>query len=227
MNATDTLKVDLTQFNLALSEYVIVCKRKLSEILNKKAFIIIRNTFFRTPKADRANIERDLEVAGYALATSKSGKVRKSKGKFKRGAAILSGTLANRIVNARRGAAGLIGLYGGEMRAATQKLIARRFSAVGSLRSGWVGSMRRLAKVVSGIDVPRGPRVKRPGRAQIAKDGWNPVVEFEYDLNTKRSGGIDPRVVSALQQAFDAEAASMGQYIAEKMNEATRPFNAK
>ena len=226
MSAQFTLKMD--EFNAALRDYMLVCQRELSDILNRKLLFIVQRAWKLTPMANRQTIEGALSVVSYKISMSRK------TGKFKRGQAMTAGMNASRIVNARRAAVGLPGLHGGELSRASRKLISRRLSAVGALRRGWSGAIRKLASAVhTSAESPPGPRVKQPGTSRPAKPGWNPIAEAEYDLTLGRTGlgnqpvgEIDPRVVNALQQSLDAETASMREYIALKMQKATNPFNA-
>ncbi|MGQ0561066.1 MAG: hypothetical protein ACT443_04235 [Gemmatimonadota bacterium] len=226
---TPTVQLDMREFNEALRQYVLVCQRELADILNKKLLFIVAKAWKATPRASRAEIESSLNVVGY--------KVRRSKktGEIKRGSAMLGGGSAvYSIINARRARTGQKGLYGAEMAANARKFVGRRLRAIGALQRGWIGALKKLIAVTrQSEEQPGGPRVKNPGRARPATPGWNPVAEAEYDLALGRSGiagkqdSIDPRVVAALQAAFNTETASMREYIARKMQTATDPFNAR
>jgi hypothetical protein len=227
-----TIKFDDSVFQDVFRKYLTVCKREISEIVNKKMLIIISGAYNRTVKADAAKIESYLGIGGYAIRTGKKGQFLHSKGKLRRGNAFFNAKRIHLIVNSYRGKAKMPGLYGAEMAAESQEFIRRKIGARGTLRRGWVKALQLLIKFVkdkSGSMFYKG-YVKTPSRVSIAKEGWSPVCEVEYRLNIGRSktkSGIDPRVVGALRESMNAEAQSMGEYISRKLNQIDNPLVQK
>jgi hypothetical protein len=83
------------------------------------------------------------------------------------------------IINAARRKAGQEPLSGTDMTKAANKVIAQRRRSVSYHRSGWIGAIRKLAKVKGGPRPVKGVRViGRPkGGATIGKENsWNPFA---------------------------------------------------
>jgi hypothetical protein len=217
-----SMDLDMQQFRLALKQYVTVCKDSLADIINRKLLFVARGAWKRTPIVDRATLENLLGVVGYKVSRSRK------TGQLKRGKAIVGGPLVAMIINAARGRRGEPGLYGKTMQQAAQKLVGSRLRAIGSMRSGWIKGIRTLAATVKESSSLPATRIKNPGAARPARQGWNPVAEITYNVTVRRNGQdiIDPRVETALREAFVAETASMQDYIARKMQEKTNQFNA-
>ncbi len=199
-----TYKVDKTEFTRTLKVYVPLCKKTHAEICNSKALFVARGALRETKKSTKAEIKADL------MAPSDRDP---------------SAPIAALIVNAMRKAAGLIGLYGTDMKQAVAALIKNR--KVASLASGWIWSIKELTPIADTRGAPpldRKPKaVGRPkGYAVPAKDGWSPKATIVNTMAAKwdtRDGAVDV-AGPALQRAFDNEEASMRQYIERKQREA-------
>ena len=207
--------LDMTDFNNALNAYMAVTPHALEEVINKKMLFIARGAMERTPRADRSAIEGALGVVGYKVSLSKK------TGTFKRRKAIVGGSLVYRIINAAQARRHEKGLYGRAMQRAVTKFLGARLRAIGSLKAGWIHPIRIFTAIVKTAfgSAENLPTVKGRGTGKPATAGWNPVAEMTYEI-TERKGGsagdqIDPRVEAALQAAFDAEAASMREYVEE------------
>ena len=219
-----TMKIDDRQFQAALRQYMSISSRTLAEILNKKMLRIAFAAHKKTPKADRAQIEQQLGVVGYKFSKSRK------TGLFKRRKAITaSGALVHRIINARLGRAGKKGLYGKDMKKASQSFLGKRFRVIGTLKAGWLAAIRAFAKATGEAPGVGGIPVKGKSESIIAKDGWNPKAEMAYNVNSFRGqhqAYIDPRVVTALQEGFTDEAQDMQRYCAREMQKVADLFNA-
>ena len=222
------------RFQPALREYMAHTEKDIAEVLNTKLFFIARGASRETPKADRAKYERELGVVSYRAQTYKTnnsrtgavkGQIRRDKsGRAKFQRVFSKGpTLANLIINARKGQAGKPGLAGAAMKSAVGKMLGKRARSVGTLRAGWLGAIRILARAVGqardGVD-GSASRVEGRSRATPARLGWNPRASLEYLVNSfdkDHRPYIDRRVGEALRKAFDAEMRSMREYLARKM----------
>ena len=54
------MQLDTSQFEKAMSEYVKVNRRNMSDIVNAKLFFIARNAVNNTKKSDKAKIKNEL-----------------------------------------------------------------------------------------------------------------------------------------------------------------------
>lgn len=135
------------------------------------------------------------------------------------------------IINARRGAMGLPGLYGGAMRDAIDREYKFRIGAVNFLRAGWLSTVAILAKACG--EKPGANAIQFLSRfgaggpwggATAAQSGWNPTAEF-YNMAFSRHTSTDrgkPLAEEGLTKAIAQETKSMGDYIAKKMEERSR-----
>ncbi len=199
--------LDQSEFDKTLREYIAKVPGDLEKILNRKMYFILRAAWERTPIATREVIEKALNVIGYKLKRSRK------TGKLNRGRAILGASVLNLIVQARRAKAGLPGLYGKAMAAASAKLAGARLRAAGTMRRGWLKSLLAFAGK-SQESVPSdafGARPKGAGEARVAEAGWNPTAEAAFEVAIERGARFDPRLEQAVQSAFDAEEASMAK----------------
>lgn len=221
---------NMPAFQDAMRQYLAQTKRELSEALNQTLFYIARGASRHTPKADRAAYEKELGVKAYQAMTYKRGD-RKGQARVNKKGQIRfqrkmdeGATLANLIVNARLGRAGKPGLYGSAMKSATNKLFGKRARSVGTLKAGWLGAIRALARSVGqarggGVDGASN-RVEGRSRAIPARPGWNPQASLEYLVNSftrEHQPYIDARVKEALRKAFEDETRSKLDHLAKKM----------
>jgi hypothetical protein len=72
-------------------------------------------------------------------------------------------------------------------------------------------------------------RLNRPSDATTARPGPNPTAEIAYRLTIKKKDAeqIDPRVIAALQNAFDAEADDTLRHLASELQKEADKVNAK
>lgn len=205
--------LDHSEFDKTLAEYVAKVPGRLEQIINRKMYFILRKAWELTPIATRETIERQLNIIGYKLRRSRK------TGKISRGRSILGASVLNLIVQARRAKAGLKGLYGKEMAKASSKLAGARLRASGTMRRGWLKPLLAFA-AKSKDSVPSdafGALPKGSGEARPAEAGWSPTAEAAFEVMIEKGARFDPRVEQALQAAFDAEEASMRQYIEEQL----------
>ena len=219
-----TLTIDQSQFQSALQEVVKWSKRELPDLLNRHGKFIALNAYEATPRADRGEVMKELDLRVAKQVTNrKTGKVRNVY------------ALDNRrriagIMYVRAKAAGKALNTYQEYKAGALKYAANRLTAIGTLAAGWIGAVRKLAAASrTGVGNVQWKRHKGIGTAKPAVNGWNPTTEFAYNLQERKPGGfqIDPRCQDALQAAFDREASSMMDYVAKKMQEGADRVNAK
>lgn len=215
---TPTLHIDQTEFQRTLIEYMGRTKRTVAEVINRKAFEIVLEAFRATPRADRGAVTAAL---GATLVSERINK----KGKTVRRYDYSDTRRIVNLVQANRYSKGLPPLTQSEALAKGKG----RIRSIGSLASGWLLPMRRLAASFGLRSSEVGPRVKQKGGATAAKAGWDPVAEFTYTLTENKPAGqqIDPRVVTALQAGFDFATRDMKEYLARKMQEDADRHNSR
>ena len=193
------------QFNTAafeadIRQYAAVKKMELPDAINKKMLFVLRGALRETPKANAGTIKTTLSAPAYM------------KGR----------TVAEAIVLWRNKKNGVSFAARGQLQAAAKKLIDRRGKAVGSLRAGWVKSIKIISAAANETELVEGKsKVKQAGRASPASPSETPVATSTYNLAIrKRNGGfeIDPRVEKALKTAFEKEAASTEAYLLAKLS---------
>jgi len=222
-----TLTVNTTQMEAALREYMKTSRHSIAFVLNRKLFHIARRAYDLTPVAKRDSILRTFNVEQTERVVAKgrhAGKIRRKTN--------YSGLnqSAFRIMNWKRKKSGKATLRGAEALRATKAMVASRLRAVGSLKSGWVGAIVRLKNILNETFLPPFKnRLNNPGTALPARPGPNPVSEVQYRLaiNKRLSAKIDPRVVDALQKAFNAEAADTWRHLTAKLQLDANKVNAK
>jgi hypothetical protein len=224
---SDAVKFDLNteEFQKTLNQYLAFTSRDLPSALNTKMFYIARGASRLTPKANRSSVEQELGVVGYAVKIGKRGKPLMRDGRFKWDKLYSRKvTVANLIINSRKGKAGKKGLYGQEMLAAVVDMIRKRTRSIGTLKAGWLGAIRTFGSAIgqSGDIEQLSSHIKGRTKAKIATPGFSPSCSLEYLTNSytthpEHMGYIDKRVEAALNQAYKDEMASMEKYIIEKM----------
>lgn len=187
------------EFDATWRAYRQVNRRDLAETINTKLFFIARRAVIETPKA----------------------KIPRATNKTK--------AIIGRIINKRRGAKGLKGLYGDAMDVEVQTVLAARKRSVAFLKSGWIPAIKEFEPhVKSKRGVARNDRsAKQVGRAKgtghTAKPGAkvSGVIINAIGDAGRRAGPHNAALIKfgqpALQKAFDHETASMKEYIARKM----------
>lgn len=217
-----SISIDTTEFNAALREYVKVSKRTLGEIINKRAFRLLMRAFELTPRADRSTVMNafGLSVKGF--------KVNKKTGKIRTSYKLDDRRRAYDLLQGSRVARGLAPLSYAKAMGGALSLSVQRVNSIGTLAAGWVGAIRAISGKIR-ESAPKRQKVKPPGTAKPAQEGWNPSAEFAYNATEFKKSGIqlDPRLTPVLQQAFNDEAKDMMQYVAERMQKDADRFNAK
>jgi len=226
------VKWDQSVFNRTLDEYRKVSKRTLQQIINTKAFYVARKAIWFTRKADSNRIKGQLGQFVSVRYTNKKGKTA-----TRRKLALVQGRTVNAplaalIVNKRRGAAGLPGLYGSKMTKAVREMLGARLRSVAFLTAGWLPAVRKLAPFATDKSkAPNDPAAKQIGRpkgdARAAPEGFNPIAEIVNNATTRNDekGALRLYGGPGLQRAFSDEAASMRQYIEDKMRKDAERFN--
>lgn len=211
--------MDTREFDSTMKRYREFSSRTPEKIVNTKAFYIARRAVIETPKADKKDIAADL--GRFIKSGKKQGRLRLAKGRFH------NAPLAALIVNARRGAKGLPGLFGTAMTEAIKVIIGARMRSIAFLKSGWIQSIKAFEPFADKIGAPRTDssakqvgQAKGLGRPAIGQ-GWNAkaVLANLAGENRNNKVALSKYGAPALQRAFDAEALSMRQYIEKKMAE--------
>ncbi len=222
--------VDTSNFKRAFSAYMDATEKELVDIVNKKAAIVAVNATRNTKRASREVIARDigqLVTVNYVNAkTGKAGKRKQLQLSTRKGHAV---PVAYLILNARRAKAGEAALNPKEMQGAARKMLASRLRSVGFLASGWLSALIPLLAVIkdkAGIRLDRS--VKRYGKpkgtASPARLSWNAFATITNTID-KGAGKADAIISRGAQQALDAEAASMDEYVAKKLAKHHDKFN--
>lgn len=200
-----TFHLDTKEFDRTLREYLKVSKRDLATALNTKGFYIARRAVRETPKAK--------------VDTSAAAK-----------------QIMAKAINKARRRSGLKGLFGGLMDAAIKKMIASRRRSVGFLKSGWLPAIKRLEPLAERRGAPgMGPKPRQFGKdfgyATPAREGWKPAVVIANTIgqSEKQEHGeaLQKHGGPALQRAFNAETASMREYLERKLRAAAKRVGIK
>jgi hypothetical protein len=227
MPAGVTLTINTTQMQAALEQYLQQSRHSTAFVINRKLFFIAKRAYDLTPIAKRERIQETFSVT----QTERTVKRGRFAGKIRR-VTNYSGLnkSAFAIMNWKRRKKGLPALRGAEALKAAKGMVASRLRAIGSLKSGWVGAILRLRRIVADAFVPAFKnKLQNPGAATPARKGPNPTAEIAYRLAIKKKSGekIDPRVIAALQQAFNDEAADTLRHLAERLQQDANKVNAK
>jgi hypothetical protein len=215
--------VNMGDFQRTLNQYLAISSRELPKALNSKMFFIARGASRLSPKANRADIERQLGVTGYKVKIGKKGKPLMRNGKPRWDRQFTSdSTVANLVINARLGRAGKPGLYGWRMKQAVSEMVNKRVRSIGTIKAGWLNAIRKFGAAVGEASFKElsAWRLRGGSRARVAKSGFTPVAELEYLVNSftaEHQQYIDGRTKAALAQAYSDEMRSMEKYIIEKM----------
>jgi hypothetical protein len=225
-----TFNIDMREFNQALDRYMDVTTRSLPDVLNKKALYIARGALRRTPSTEKGAITSSLgqiihKKSGVELKLRKGGEVYSNLGSKEANA-----PMAALIINARRGRADHPGLYGQEMTQAIEALIAARNRSRAFLKSGWIPAIRTLSPLVKdsyGFDGANGRAVqvnRAKGMAVPARAGFDcqAIIENSASGDHETNQALHKYGRPALQEAFNAEAASMNRLVADRQYEEAR-----
>ena len=218
-----TLEIDQREFHAALKQYIAVTRHSIAYALNKKAFFIAREAAKDTPVATREAIQSVFNVSQTEKVNKKGKTIRKINFSDMNSSAYA-------LLQWHQKKKGKPPVPRSEVKKAAQRFVANRLRAVGSLKSGWkrtVLILQRAVKESWGFD--SSANVKQQGFAKPATEGFSPDVTFGYRVTEKKKGTkrIDPRVVAALQAAFNAETANMKQYLESYLQKDADKVNAK
>lgn len=227
--------VNVPQFTKALRKVAALTNQELHKFINRKMFFVTVEAKKQTPVVSRAQIEQELGVKGYRLEYGKRGGIL-ARSKKQRGynAVTNSTSLVHLIINARRGEAKQKGLYGGAMRTAVGKFLAKRFRSVGTLRGGWQGALRTLGRAVGLSGYNGGASIKTGVRGRstvkLARPGWNPTATVVYNTNSfdkDHRPYIDARLGRAMANGFSKETANMNRHLASDLAKTYRRNGVK
>ncbi len=208
-----TLTIDTRQMQAALAQVLERTRHSAAYVINKKLFYIAKRAYDATPIAKRQSILETFNISQRERTVKKG----KHAGRIRRTTNYAGlNRSAFAIMNWHRKKKGKPTLRGVEALNAARRMVAFRLRAVGSLRSGWVGAIVRLRNFLKeNVFLDVATTVKRKGTAIPARETVNPVAEVRYRLAIRKAGGekIDPRVIAALQNAFNAEAADTWRHL--------------
>jgi len=237
-----SMRIDMTEFNAALREYIPTTKKELPDIMNERLAKVIERTWDAMPPNTPAAVsQKRFEIAQYLsepratyvkLATSgkRKGKFIRSKAKGKQLMRV------HLILQARRAKKGLKGLYGKAMRKASGAFRRKSAASAGFLKSHFLPIIRTL-NLVSKWKIPwwktkgvsRWPGSAGYGKANPAKLGWNPVASFDIQgqVRDDQIGKVQGMFNTALNGAFAAEARELSSHVARKMQRVADRHNAR
>lgn len=220
-------------FDRALAEYMRYTPRTLQSVINTKAYFVARKAIWFTQKADIYRMRAQLGQFVRVNYISRHGKQGSRKILTLVNSSRATAPLAALIINARRGKAGLPGLYGSKMARAIRELLASRMKAVAFIKSGWLPAVRILAphaehKGSPRVDASARQRGRPKGTAKPAQSTWRPTAEIVNLVTAKRDTkmALVKYGSPGLQRAFTDEAASMRDYIERRMRPDASRFNA-
>ena len=212
----------------ALNQQLESSRHSAAFVINRHLFFIAKRAYELTPVAKRQHILETFNV------TQRERVVKKGKhiGKIRRTTNYSGVTRsAYRIMNWKRKQKGLPGAARADALRLVKKMIAGRLRAIGTLRSGWVGAIVKLKEALNEAFEPYIRNVvKQRGTARLARpESKNPTGQIAYRIAVKKKSGeqIDPRVIQALQQAFDAEAADTLRHLSEVLQEGADKVNVR
>ncbi len=224
---TPTFKLDTSQMRTALAQYMARSRHSVAFVINRKLFHIARRAYDGTPIAQRSRILETFNLTQSERTVAKG----RFAGRIRR-ATNYSGLnkSAFAIMNWQRRKKGLPALRGAQALRAAKNMVASRLRAVGSLKSGWIGAIIRLRNLLGeSVALETKVRVRRAGTARPARENMkNMFGEIEYRLVEHKKGGevIDPRVVAALQKAFNEEAKDTMEHLAKELQKEANKVNA-
>ncbi len=213
MNRSE-LRIDGSEFQRALVEYLKLTKKTEAEALNQKAYSVNIVAAGATAKQTAAGISA-------IMAEDVQGKAGRS------------GPRSALIVNATRGSQGLPGLYGQRMKEEADKLTRSRRGHVAFLASGWLPAVAIYAAAIGkAVGKAAARRLEKfsggkIGGAVPAKEGFTPKAEFWNEagaLETHNAAGAQSMAEAGLQEGLNKATADMNTYLARKMQEASDKF---
>ena len=233
-----TFRVNTTEFDATLRRYQALSRRDPKKICDTKAFFIARRAVIETPKADKAAIKGDLGRVSSGDRDAKGRYAGKGKGvsrilslrmvkRYSRFGLEVQAPLAALIINKRRGKGR--GLHGAAMTEAIRAMIAARLRSIAFLKSGWLPAIRALVGLADTRGAPRQEAAPiqvgvAKGYAIPAKEGWKAKTTIANSADAKHDDktALYKYGEPALQRAFDAETASMKDYIERKLKETAK-----
>ena len=226
-----SFRVDRREFDSTMELYRQVSKRDPKKICDTKACFIARRAVIETPKADKAAIKGDLGRLIVKLKQVVGSKLR-TVTRYSRYGLQVQAPLVALIINKRRGKGR--GLFGAAMEEAIRALIAARLRSIAFLKSGWLPAIRALIGLADMRSAPRqerGPmQVGVPkGYAVPAAEGWKAKTTIVNSADARRDDktALYKYGEPALQRAFDAETASMLDYMERKFRESAKAAGVK
>lgn len=199
--------IDHRQFQKALSQYLKMSGRTLSESLNIKAYFIVKRTMRHTKKAEKADIR------GYIRSKEGQEFIGKLFGKKR----------FKKTVPKNR-------------KEATKMLVSARIRSRGYLAAGWGLALQRFGKEakasrrLKGVTTRKG--LKSKSEAVVAKPGMRPVARFANmaGFKTKAKPGQKFTQAEAMrkfgepifQRAIKVEMAGMRRWLEKKMAKTTK-----
>lgn len=203
-------RVNSSQFDAALKRYAALSRRTPAQVVNKKAYYIIRRAIWHTHKAEYAKMAHEIGIEARAVAfgTTKAGKP-----KVKRGKAIWANSpskgapLLALMIHARSKRGKHHGRYdspwkgvsrnagASAMLKAMKRIWGARARSIAYLKSGWItarDAFRRYSGGVGpGLPPTEGRTIRQLGRpkgsASVAVDDrWKARATFTNSASTKR-----------------------------------------
>ena len=222
-----TFRLDLTQFQQALRQYMPTCRNTtLPDELNRHGYYIATKASQNTPKVAAETVRTELGATARMSVKNSEGKSeRKSVPIYLTKANKRKMSLAEAIIRSK------IAKRGGEQPSdsAIQDMIAKmigsRMKSLAYLSSGWPPAIRQL--FAAAFDKPSARGVKGvkqwgtdQGKAIPAKPGWKSKVTIENSANGKSREDGEALIkygTPPLQKALDDEASSMMVKVVERM----------
>lgn len=232
-----TFTIHHDEFDRTLEEYFNHTKRTVAEALNEKAFFISRGAALYTHKASEGGI-RTLFGQSVVLNKKKRGvgfRKTRNLSLFSAQADTINAPLLAAIINKRRGKRGLPGLTGRAMLIEMNRVFNARIRSIAFIKSGWIPAIKHFEKfskykrnappmdnAAKIVGAGKGGAVEATENAPIASL-WNDVGIGKR--NKGRLEAVKRYGEEGLRKAFDAEVASMNEYIERKMNPDAERFN--
>ena len=198
-------KVDVSDFNLILKDYLKFSKREIAEVLNTKMYYILCGATQDIKKIESPAIESDLRGPSKVNPTA---------------------PLAAILVNTSRKRSGKRGLFGAKMKTAIEKFIAAKKRTSAYLASTPIGSIREFAPYVRRkMGYKADTRTKQRG---TPKSMGYPVRDMNKSTMTastiikikdkKNNSRVMAVLTEGIQRAFNRETKSMVEYISRQLD---------
>ncbi len=194
------LKIDTTEFDRDMREYVKVSKRDNKEIVNQKAFSISLGAYGKTYAVEKAVLKSLLEQSANVGKGLRIGDI----------LAIQAARAKGKKIPKNITALG-------------NKFIRRRVSHVKSIKRSWLPAIRGMAVAVkknspNGLAFGDGYGNPETHDTDLAAAVIASVVEIT-------DGKVNDYLQKALQEAFNKEAASMRAYVQKKIDARNKRFS--